>query len=349
MKKNVSILFFTIVLFGVLFHSCRNKNSTAAPIIGREYDREFLGMKYKINVVGDTSDYTLAFDSIENSIKMHVDGSNPESTVIQYNTAAGTNGYFEFVDRNRMMGTIVSLASDMSKKANGFWDFTISPAQLAWLPQILSPSPKTPNLDSLMAFTGVSVVLADVMIPGENGGGEVTKIRKINAKVELDLQKIGSALVLDRIIEYLKGKSKNISQATVRTDVWHSGFGTSVDSLNVLDMTMAGQKTGNMLRVVNRAYATFDSRNKVTLIDAKTLLPVFNEMYQSYISAKTVVESYVFSEAFMVMGVDGIGKFYEANAESDIQSLVYFMKSDSERASASTENFNKMMVTPSGK
>jgi thiamine biosynthesis lipoprotein ApbE len=349
MKKNVSILFFTIVLFGVLFHSCRNKNSTAAPIIGREYDREFLGMKYKINVVGDTSDYTLAFDSIENSIKMHVDGSNPESTVIQYNTAAGTNGYFEFVDRNRMMGTIVSLASDMSKKANGFWDFTISPAQLAWLPQILSPSPKTPNLDSLMAFTGISVVLADVMIPGENGGGEVTKIRKINAKVELDLQKIGSALVLDRIIEYLKGKSKNISQATVRTDVWHSGFGTSVDSLNVLDMTMAGQKTGNMLRVVNRAYATFDSRNKVTLIDPKTLLPVFNEMYQSYISAKTVVESYVFSEAFMVMGVDGIGKFYEANAESDIQSLVYFMKSDSERASASTENFNKMMVTPSGK
>jgi len=345
----VSILFFTIVLFGVLFHSCRNKNSTAAPIIGREYDREFLGMKYKINVVGDTSDYTLAFDSIENSIKMHVDGSNPESTVIQYNTAAGTNGYFEFVDRNRMMGTIVSLASDMSKKANGFWDFTISPAQLAWLPQILSPSPKTPNLDSLMAFTGISVVLADVMIPGENGGGEVTKIRKINAKVELDLQKIGSALVLDRIIEYLKGKSKNISQATVRTDVWHSGFGTSVDSLNVLDMTMAGQKTGNMLRVVNRAYATFDSRNKVTLIDPKTLLPVFNEMYQSYISAKTVVESYVFSEAFMVMGVDGIGKFYEANAESDIQSLVYFMKSDSERASASTENFNKMMVTPSGK
>jgi hypothetical protein len=72
-------------------------------------------------------------------------------------------------------------------------------------------------------------------------------------------------------------------------------------------------------------------------------------MYQSYISAKTVVESYVFSEAFMVMGVEGIGKFYEANSESDIQSLVYFMKTDSERASASTENFNKMMVAPSNK
>jgi len=349
MKKNVSILFFTIVMFGVLFHSCRNKNSTAVPTIGREYDREFLGMKYKINVVGDTNDYTLAFDSIENSIKMHVDGSNPESTVIQYNTSPGTNGYFEFVDRNKMMGTLVSLASDMSKKANGFWDFTISPAQLAWLPQILSPSPKTPNLDSLMAFSGMSVVLVDVMSPAENGGGEVSKIRKINPKVELDLQKIGSALVLDRILEYLKMKSKNITQATVKTDSWHSGFGTTVDSLNVLDMTMAGQKTGNMLRVVNRAYATFDSRNKVTLLDPKTLLPVFNEMYQSYISAKTVVDSYVFSEAFMVMGVEGIGKFYEANAESDIQSLVYFMKTDSERASASTENFNKMMVTPSAK
>ena len=349
MKKNASILFFAILLFGILFHSCKNKNSTGAPIIGKEYNREFLGMKYIINVVGDTTDYTLAFDSIENSIKMHVDGSNPESTVIQYNTSAGTNGYFEFVDRNKMMGTIVSLASDMSKKANGFWDFTISPAQLAWLPQILSPSPKNPNLDSIMAFSGMSVVLVDVMGPGENGGGEVSKIRKINSKVELDLQKIGSALVLDRIIEYLKTKSKNITQATVKSESWHSGFGTSVDSLNVLDMTMAGQNTGNMLRVVNRAYATFDSRNKVTLLDPKTLLPVFNEMYQSYISAKTVVESYVFSEAFMVMGVEGIGKFYEANSESDIQSLVYFMKTDSERASASTENFNKMMVAPSNK
>jgi hypothetical protein len=49
----------------------------------------------------------------------------------------------------------------------------------------------------------------------------------------------------------------------------------------------------------------------------------------------------------MVMGVEEISQFYEANAESDIQSLLYFMNSDSERASASTENFNKMMVAPS--
>jgi len=347
MKKNVAILFFAIVLFGIIFHSCGNKNSTAAPTLGREYDREFLGMKYKINVVGDTSDYTLAFDSIENSVKMHVDASNPESSVIQYNTSPGTNGYFEFVDRNKMMGVIVSLSADMCKKSNGNWDFTISPAQLAWLPQILSPSPKTPNLDSLMAFAGMNVVIVDAFSVEENGAYKFSKIRKINPKVELDLQKIGSALVLDKIIEYLKGKSKHITQATVKTNSWHSGFGTTVDSLNVLDMTMAGKKTGNMLRIVDRSYATFDSRNKVTLLDPKTLLPVFNEMYQSYISARTIAESYVFSEAFMVMGVEGIGKFYEANSESDIQSLVYFMKSDSERASASTENFNKMMVAPS--
>jgi thiamine biosynthesis lipoprotein ApbE len=347
MKKNASILFFAILLFGILFHSCKNKNSTTAPTIGREYDREFLGMKYKINVVGDTNDYTLAFDSIENSIKMHVDGSNPESTVIQYNTSPGTNGYFEFVDRNKMMGILVSLSKDMYRKSNGYWDFTLSPAQLAWLPQILSSSPKTPNIDSLMEFTGMSFAIVDIEDVEENGGYKLSKIRKINPKVELDLQKIGSALVLDKIIEYLKIKSKNISQATVRTDVWHSGFGTTVDSLNVLDMTMAGQKTGNMLRVVNRSYATFDSRNKVTLLDPKTLFPVYNEMYQSYVSSKTLVESYVFAEAFMVMAVEGIGHFYEQNAESDIQSLVYFMKSDTERASASTENFNKMMVTPS--
>ncbi len=341
------ILVFAATMF--LLHSCGNKKSTVEPSVGREYDREFLGMKYKINVVGDSNDYSHAFDSIENSIKMHIDASNPESTVIQYNTSSGTNGYFEFIDRNRMMGSLVLLSSDMYRKSNGNWDFTMSPAQLAWLPQILSANPKTPNLDSLMVFTGMSYAIVDFEDVEENGTYKNSRIRKINPKVELDLQKIGSALVLDKIIEYLKGKSKNISQATVRTDVWHSGFGSTVDSLNVLDMTMAGQKTGNMLRVVNRAYATFDSRNKVTLLDPKSLIPVYNEMYQSYVSAKTLVESYVFAEAFMVMGVEGIGKFYEANAESDIQSLLYFMKSDSERASASTENFNKMMVAPSAK
>jgi len=349
MKKFRIYTVFTIAIVLLICHSCKNKNSSVAPTIGREYDREFLGMKYKINVVGDSTDYSHAFDSIENSIRMHIDASNPESTVIQYNTSSGTNGYFEFVDRNRMMGSLVSLSCEMCRKSNGNWDFTLSPAQVAWLPQILSANPKTPNLDSLIVFTGMSFAIVDFEDVEENGTYKNSRIRKINSKVELDLQKLGSALVLDKIIEFLKNKSKNITQATVRTDSWHSGFGATVDSLNVLDMTMAGQRTGNMLRVVNRAYATFDSRNKVTLLDPKTLTPVYNEMYQSYVSAKTLVESYVFAEAFMVMGVEGIGKFYEANAESDIQSLVYFMKSDSERASASTENFNKMMVTPSGK
>jgi len=349
MKKFRIYTVFAIAIVLLICHSCKNKNSSVAPTIGREYDREFLGMKYKINVVGDSTDYSHAFDSIENSIRMHIDASNPESTVIQYNTSSGTNGYFEFVDRNRMMGSLVSLSCEMCRKSNGNWDFTLSPAQVAWLPQILSANPKTPNLDSLIVFTGMSFAIVDFEDVEENGTYKNSRIRKINSKVELDLQKLGSALVLDKIIEFLKNKSKNITQATVRTDSWHSGFGATVDSLNVLDMTMAGQRTGNMLRVVNRAYATFDSRNKVTLLDPKTLTPVYNEMYQSYVSAKTLVESYVFAEAFMVMGVEGIGKFYEANAESDIQSLVYFMKSDSERASASTENFNKMMVTPSGK
>jgi hypothetical protein len=181
----------------------------------------------------------------------------------------------------------------------------------------------------------------------ENGVYKSSRIGKINPKIEMDLQKIGTALVFDKIVEFLKSKSKSISQGTIRSDAWHVGFGTTIDSLNIVDMTMSGQKTGNRLRVVNRAYATYDSRNKVTMLDPNTLLPVFNEMFQSYISAKTVVESYVFSEAFMIMGVEGMGKFYESNSESDIQSLVYFMKSDSERSFASTENFDKMMVAPS--
>jgi thiamine biosynthesis lipoprotein ApbE len=344
MKKFSIYIFVATSLF---IQSCGDKGDSKNSTVGREYDREFLGMKYKVNVVGDTTDYSFAFDSIEHSVKIHIDPNNPESTVIRYNTAAGMNGYYEFVDQNRMMGNIMSLSLDMHRKSKGYWDFTLSPAQRAWLPQVLSANPKTPNIDSLIQFTSMPYAIVDFEEVEENGVYKSSRIGKINPKIELDLQKIGTALVFDKIVEFLKSKSKSISQGTIRSDVWHVGFGTTIDSLNIVDMTMSGQKTGNRLRVVNRAYATYDSRNKVTMLDPNTLLPVFNEMFQSYISAKTVVESYVFAEAFMIMGVEGMGKFYESNSESDIQSLVYFMKSESERSFASTENFDKMMVAPS--
>ncbi len=349
MKKNASFLLFTLLIAGLLVQSCGNKNKPADALIGRDYDRDFLGMKYTVSVVGDTTDYSFAFDSIENAVRIHIDASNPQSTCMQYNDAQAETGFFEFVDQNRIMGVMLTMAREFNYRSGGSWDFTLSPAQLAWLPQLLNPTPKVPNIDSLKGFTGMYVANVDVEDVEENGVYKSTRIRKNNPKVQIDLQKFGSALVLDKIIEYLKEKNSSVKQAVVKTDVWHSGFGTAVDSLNVLDMKTSGQNSGNLLRVVNRSYATFDARNKLSLLDPKTLSPVQNEMYQSYVSAKSIVESYVFAEAFMVLGVEGMGQFYEANADSDIQSLVYFMKNDSERASASTENFNKMMVAPSSK
>lgn len=347
MKKNVSFLFLALVFGSVLFQSCGNKRTTDNGLIGRDYDRDFLGMKYTVSVVGDTTDYSFAFDSIENAVRMHIDASNPNSTCMLYNYSNAETGFFEFTDYNRIMGVMLTMAREFNYRSGGCWDFTMSPAQVAWLPQLLNPTPKVPNIDSLKAFTGMYAANVDVEDVEENGMYKSTRIRKNNPKVQIDLLKFGSAIVLDKIVEYLKEKNASVKQAVVKTDVWHAGFGAAVDSLNVLDMKSSGQNTGNLLRVVNRAYATFDARNKLSLLDPKTLSPVQNEMYQSYVSAKTIVESYVFAEAFMVMGVEGIGAFYEANADSDIQSLVYFMKSDSERASASTENFNKMMVAPS--
>lgn len=347
MKKNASVLFLLFGFFGLVFQSCSDKTKKDGELIGREYDRDFLGMKYTVNVVGDTTDYTAAFDSIENAVRMHVDGNNPNSTCMLYNYSTGEKGFFEFTDYNRMMGVIVTMAKEFNYRTGGSWDFTLSPAQAAWLPQLLNPTPKIPNIDSLKGFTGMYAANIDVEDIEENGLYKATQIRKSNSKVQIDLQKLGSAIVLDKILEYLQERNASVKQAVVNTDIWHAGFGVAVDSLNVIDLKTSGQKTGNLLRVVNRAYATFDARNKLSLLDPKTLSPVQNEMYQSYVSAKSIAESYVFSEAFMVMGVEGIGQFYESNEDSDIQSLVYFMKSDSERASASTENFNKMMVAPS--
>ncbi|MFM7769678.1 MAG: hypothetical protein ACKO8Q_03905, partial [Bacteroidota bacterium] len=69
-----------------------------------------------------------------------------------------------------------------------------------------------------------------------------------------------------------------------------------------------------------------------------------NEMFQTYVSAPTLLESVVYAEAFMIMGVSQMSSWYEANENSDVQSLVYFVNQNGDRNFANTENFGKMMI-----
>jgi thiamine biosynthesis lipoprotein ApbE len=79
------------------------------------------------------------------------------------------------------------------------------------------------------------------------------------------------------------------------------------------------------------------------MIDPTYGYPVSNEMVLVAIAASSLLEAEVFSEAFMIMGLDRASDYYTKNEDSKIQSFMLYEK-DEQLQSASTEGFDRIML-----
>jgi thiamine biosynthesis lipoprotein ApbE len=79
------------------------------------------------------------------------------------------------------------------------------------------------------------------------------------------------------------------------------------------------------------------------MIDPTYGYPVSNEMVLVSIVAPTLVEAEVFSEAFMIMGLDRAAEYYTNNENSKVQSFMLYEK-DEQLQSASTEGLDQIML-----
>jgi thiamine biosynthesis lipoprotein ApbE len=338
----VSLVLLTV--FAALLFACKKKKTT--PFVGRFYSGLFFGVPYSVDVVGDSTDYQQAIDSILGNFERAFDLQRENSTLTRYNRFARTDSAFVFYDTTHVFGIVYDLAKELNRRTNQYYDPTTNPIKREWFRVKVAGKGEEPNLDSLynfVMFDGAKLDLNEV--EGDNHVYLRSQLRKADRRIEADFTGIASAYGLDQVSEYLK--SKNVKQFRISRGAQLICYGNAVDSLNLQLLGISGTNQDPKIRLVNRSFCFKNFQDKAGMVDVTYGYPVDNELVYVGVSARTLVESEVFSEAFMIMGYENAGSWYqdETNQNSDVQSLMMFKAGDEIR-SASTEGFDIMFVTP---
>ena len=125
-----------------------------------------------------------------------------------------------------------------------------------------------------------------------------------------------------------------------------------IDSLNIVPIGISDDSADQYIRLVNMAFSAKRAQDKTLMIDPTYGYPVENEMAFVAVAAPTMAEAYVFSEAFMSMGLEKASEYYSRNVESKIQSFMFYADEkinntnpeEKSLHSASTEGFDRLMV-----
>ena len=341
LKWIIGVSAFVLIMAAVIFLKTQKASASNDRLVGRDYSRQFLGMEYTVQVIGDSVDYSRGLDSLEALYRFHFDNSNPNSSVMKFNLSQITNAPILIEDRGGLFLRVLKVADEMHSRSGYNWDFSLTPAKVAWLPFVMSFKEGAANIDSLKSMASLQNVKLNYEVLADNQ----IALFKTHPSIEYDFQKIVKAMFMDEAMSYYKRRSKSINQIVIRNkENWVLTFGNQVDSLNRVNLWTDSKPSENNILIQDRGFASCNAIEKRTLIDPFTLAPVTNEMYQTYVTAPSMLESVIFAESFMVMGVEYMGSWYSNNEDSDIQSLVYFTTQDGQRDYAYTENFGKMMI-----
>jgi thiamine biosynthesis lipoprotein len=338
------IMFFLVVLIGAM-SSCSTKQEVK-PMIGRYYTGVLFGKPYSIDVVGDSADYTASLDSVIAIYESLFNVMDPKSLISRINQYGSKDSVFSFNDSTRAFGLVYDLARDLHRTTFQYYDPTIAPLRRAWM-VTKSRGELEPNLDSLYDFVGfdqsqrgqVLLDMNELTVDGYRYSE--TQIRKPDERSELDFTGIAAAAALDQVAQLLR--DRNVAQ--FRITYGHSLIceGNVVDTLGVIPMGIGVDSADQFIRVQRGAFCYRTVQDKLAMIDPTYGYPVDNDIVYVGIQAPSLVEAEVFSEAFMIMGLDKASDYYARNETSKIESFMLY-NVDKNLQSASTEGFDRLMV-----
>lgn len=320
--------------------ACGEKST---PLAGRYYTGTLFGKPYFIDAVGDSADYTSGIDSIVRAFEEAFDVNNSASIISQINAYTRRDSVFRFNDSSKVFGMVFDLTRDMNLASQQYYDPTMGPLRRAWIVANSGGLPE-PNLDSIYNFVGFDGAKLDLneMYDSSNRYFE-SQVRKSDPRIEADFVLIAAALAMDHMGEYLK--NAGVKQYRIRYGKQILTYGSAVDSLNIISLGVAQDSTDQKLRLQNLAFSSRNNLDKPGMIDPTYGYPVENEMVYVAVAAPTMVEASVFSETFMMMGLEKAGEYYNENPETRVQSFMFYM-SDSTLHSASTVSFDSMLIAP---
>lgn len=324
-----------------LLVACGKKNT---PFPGRQYTGTILGKSYSIDVVGDSTDLSKDIDSVNKLFASQFNLFSNESVIGKLNSFKNSDRAFVFKDSSLLFGIVFDLAKEANQKSKLSFDPTLNPIRREWYSRVFSGVGGEPNLDSLFQFVGFKENFDLNEISDDSGKYIQSNIRKKDPRSELDLTSIAVAYWADVISDLLS--IKGASQYRINVEYITVCHGAIIDSLNIVPMNITGDTSDKSIRLINGAFSLKTAKEKRSMIDPSYGYPVDNEMIYVAVSSNRAVDAEVFSEAFMIMGIDQAFKWYEENEDSNIQSWVFY-KRENEITSASTEGFDRMIINES--
>jgi thiamine biosynthesis lipoprotein ApbE len=346
MRSIFKLWLFTGLLVAVI-SACKSKTEKT-PLAGRFYTGVLFGRPYEIDVVGDSIDYRSSIDSIVEVYESIFNTLDSSSLLSHINTFGSAESVYTFNDSTRAFGLVYDIAKDLHRQTLQYYDPTVAPLKRAWL-LTKSRGELEPNLDSLFDFIGFDHSAKGEIIIDLNElttDGYVysnSQIRKPDKRVELDFTNVASASAIDAITSFLNERGVPQFRIKYGRSMVCSGK-PLVDTLQVVPMGIGYDTADQYVRLRGAAYAARTAQDKMGMIDPTYGYPVTNEMVFVAVAAPTLVEAEVFSEAFMIMGLDRASEYYTKNEQSRIESFMLYER-DKQLQSASTEGFDRIMLS----
>ncbi len=331
----------SVFLITIAFLACKDEKKS---IPGREYKGLLFGKEYSIDVVGDSTDYTVQIDSIIRLFEKNFNLLDSTSIISRINAFKETDVAFKFVDSTMLFGILFDITRDYNRGSQQFFDPTMNPLKREWFRIKFAGLDGEPNLDSLyefVAFDGVKIDLIE--ISDEQNQYTHSLIRKKDPRIELDLTNLAAAYACDMMSEFFT--QKGISQFRIKYQSSTICKGVGVDELNIVPLGITGDSLDNKIRLINGAFSLMRVEDKASLVDPTYGYPVDNEIVYVAVAARSLATAVVYSEVFMIMGFDQSSKWYEQNEESGVQSFMLIQRGK-ELTSASTVGFDEMLITP---
>jgi thiamine biosynthesis lipoprotein ApbE len=334
-------VFYSLVIIMLAMFALAGCKPKGTPLPGRFYTGNLFGKPYEIDAVGDSTDYRLQIDSIIGIFESNFDLMNPESVLSRFNAFNRTDTIFSFIDSTRAFGIVYDLARDLNRNTFQFYDPTIGPLKREWI-VANSIGALEPNLDSLYVFVGFDGAKMDLNeITGDDYHYVESQMRKADPRLEGDFTTLAAAVALDLIGDMLK--SRGLSQFRIRYGKRQITFGTAIDSLNIVSIGLGNDLVDQQIRMVNAAFVSKNSSDKTMMIDPTYGYPADNEMAFVAVSAPSLAEAEIFSDAFMLMGLEKVSTYYENNDQTKIESFMFYLDGDMLRK-ASTNGFDAMII-----
>jgi thiamine biosynthesis lipoprotein ApbE len=324
---------FFILASVILLSACQNNSKST--LQGREYQGIFMGKQYKIEVVGDSTNYEKEIDDILRGVAVHFDLNDTNSTIHRFNYNKDVNKAIDIQDNGHFFVRFYHKMEEMKEWSKGYFDPT-SIALDRVLQYAIADPEFTPNFEAFKPIVGFGPHLMEL----KETGNKVQWI-KHHRDAEWDVTEAASCWGMDLVVDKLK--EHGFSAIKVSMAGKYLIFGQGPGDFNVVPMGFTGQMQDPQIRLKNRALSFKNGQDKRTFMNIPKGTWVDNDFQWVSVSAPTLLTSEIFSKAFMCMSIDEVAQWYQTHGESDVQSsIIYGTKEKMDRAT--TEEFDRLIV-----